>query len=83
MIARVLAGLVRGYQITLGSVMPPVCRFQPTCSNYSIEALRGHGAWRGTVLTAWRLCRCNPWGRMGVDRVPESFLGSRMRSGRR
>ena len=76
MIARGLMALVRGYQLTLGSVMPPVCRFQPTCSNYSLEALRTHGAWRGTVLTAWRLCRCNPWGRMGVDQVPERFLGS-------
>lgn len=71
MIARGLMLLVRGYQVTLGSIMPPVCRYQPTCSNYAMEALRTHGAVKGTVLTVWRLCRCNPWGGMGYDPVPE------------
>lgn len=71
MIARTLMLLVRGYQVSFGSVMPPVCRFQPTCSNYALEALERHGALRGTVLTVWRLCRCNPWGGMGYDPVPE------------
>ncbi len=71
MIARGLMALVRGYQVTFGSVMPPVCRFQPTCSNYALEALRRHGAFRGTALTVWRLLRCNPWGRMGYDPVPD------------
>ena len=71
MIARGLMLLVRGYQATFGAVMPPVCRFQPTCSNYALEALERHGAFKGTWLTVWRLMRCNPWGRMGYDPVPD------------
>lgn len=71
MIARGLMLLVRGYQVTFGSIMPPVCRYQPTCSNYAMEALRVHGAVKGTALTVWRLCRCNPWSGMGYDPVPE------------
>ena len=71
MIARGLMLLVRGYQVTFGSVMPPVCRFQPTCSNYAMEALERHGAFKGTWLAVWRLCRCNPWGGMGYDPVPD------------
>lgn len=71
MIARGLMLLVRGYQVTFGSIMPPVCRFQPTCSNYAMEALERHGAFKGTWLTVWRLCRCNPWGGMGYDPVPD------------
>jgi putative membrane protein insertion efficiency factor len=71
MMARGLMLLVRGYQVTFGSVMPPVCRFQPTCSNYAMEALERHGAFKGTWLAVWRLCRCNPWGGMGYDPVPD------------
>ena len=71
MISRFLVLLVRGYQSSFGTVMPPVCRFQPTCSNYAIEALTRHGPLKGTALTVWRLCRCNPWGKMGYDPVPD------------
>ena len=71
MIARLLMFAVRGYQVTLGAAMPPVCRFQPTCSNYAMEALERHGALKGSALAFWRLCRCNPWGRMGYDPVPD------------
>lgn len=71
MIARFLILLVRGYQVTFGAVMPPVCRYQPTCSRYSIEALEKHGALTGSWLTVRRLARCNPWGGMGYDPVPE------------
>lgn len=71
MIARFLMLLVRGYQASFGAVMPPVCRYQPTCSNYAMEALERHGAFKGTALTVWRLCRCNPWGGMGYDPVPD------------
>lgn len=71
MIARGLMGLVRGYQMTFGTIMPPVCRYQPTCSGYAMEALERHGALRGTWLTIRRLGRCNPWGGMGYDPVPD------------
>ena len=71
MIAWVLVRLVRAYQVTLGSVMPPVCRFEPSCSRYAIEALERHGALRGSALAGWRLMRCNPWGGRGYDPVPD------------
>jgi putative membrane protein insertion efficiency factor len=51
------------------------CRFTPTCSAYALEALREQGALAGTVLTAKRICRCQPWGGCGHDPVPPKELG--------
>ena len=62
--------LVRAYQLSLAAIFPPSCRFEPSCSHYAMEALRTHGALRGTVLTVRRVLRCNPWGGMGYDPVP-------------
>ncbi|MDZ4756192.1 MAG: membrane protein insertion efficiency factor YidD [Phycisphaerae bacterium] len=70
MTARVLISGVRGYQIVLGPLLGGSCRFHPTCSCYAIEALRTHGARRGTWLTIKRLVRCHPWGGFGDDPVP-------------
>lgn len=47
--------------------MQSTCRFVPTCSQYSIDSYKRYGVWKGTVLTAWRLLRCNPWGNSGYD----------------
>ena len=63
--------LVQLYQVTLRPVMGGHCRFQPTCSAYSIEALRTHGAVRGTWLMIRRILRCHPWGGCGYDPVPK------------
>lgn len=71
MIARGLVVMVRGYQVTFGALLPPVCRYEPSCSRYSIQALQRHGAVRGGWLTVRRLVRCNPWGGMGYDPVPD------------
>lgn len=49
---------------------PPCCRFSPTCSEYALEALRRHGAWRGSWLVVWRLLRCQPFCAGGWDPVP-------------
>jgi len=68
--AGLLRLLVRLYQLTLASLFPPSCRFEPSCSHYAMEALRQHGAIGGTVLTVRRVLRCNPWGGMGYDPVP-------------
>jgi uncharacterized protein len=64
-------GLVYAYRYTIGVLSPGSCKYHPSCSQYAIDALRTHGLTRGTVLTAWRLLRCNPWSYGGVDRVPE------------
>ncbi len=74
-IARVCVGLVRAYQYTLASVLGGRCRFHPTCSEYAIEAFRGHGAVRGLALAARRFARCHPLGGHGVDPVPPPASG--------
>lgn len=64
-----LVGAIRLYQALVGPFLPAgTCKFHPSCSEYALEALRRHGAFRGTVLAAWRLARCHPWSDGGVDR---------------
>jgi len=69
-VAWLLVGFVRLYQRTLAHLIGGQCRYSPSCSNYAIEALRRHGAVRGTWLTAKRVGRCHPWGGGGDDPVP-------------
>jgi putative membrane protein insertion efficiency factor len=64
---------VRFYQVVLGPLLPKVCRFEPSCSQYAIQALERYGAVGGSLLTLWRLARCAPWGGHGYDPVPERF----------
>lgn len=66
-----LIGLVRLYQYAISPLMPPHCRFYPSCSHYACDALRSHGPVRGSWLTLVRLTRCHPWGGEGYDPVPE------------
>ena len=68
---RVLRVLLRGYQLAISPLLGPRCRHLPTCSDYALEALESHGAWRGVLLTARRLLRCHPLGTSGYDPVPE------------
>ena len=68
--AAVLRGAVLAYQWTLRPVLGCNCRFHPSCSDYALEALRGHGAVRGAWLAARRVLRCNPWHPGGLDPVP-------------
>lgn len=63
--------LVRFYQGALSPFLPPTCRFQPTCSQYAVEALSNHGPWKGGWLALKRIGRCHPWGGHGYDPVPE------------
>jgi putative membrane protein insertion efficiency factor len=63
-------GLIRAYQLTISRLLPPSCRFHPSCSAYGLEAMKVHGALKGTLLTAARLGRCNPWNGGGIDPVP-------------
>jgi len=69
-VKRVMIALVRLWQIGPSAVMPPTCRYAPSCSAYAIEALEKHGAFRGGWLTLKRLLRCHPWGGSGYDPVP-------------
>jgi putative membrane protein insertion efficiency factor len=58
---------VRFYQIAIGPMLPKVCRYEPSCSEYFITAVQKHGAMRGTWKGACRICRCHPWGSSGFD----------------
>lgn len=62
--------IVQGYRRFLSPLLPPSCRYHPSCSTYALVALRRHGAAKGSVLTCWRVLRCNPWSKGGVDPVP-------------
>ena len=64
-------GLIRLYQKFISPLTPPRCKYYPTCSAYALEAYRKHGLIKGTVLSTWRLLRCNPWSLGGVDYVHE------------
>jgi len=68
---KLLIGLVRFYQVAISPHLPSACRYTPTCSQYMIEAIREHGAIRGTWLGIKRLSRCHPWGGCGYDPVPK------------
>ncbi|HLX26166.1 MAG TPA: membrane protein insertion efficiency factor YidD [Candidatus Cybelea sp.] len=71
----VVIALIRLYQLVLSPLLPPACRFHPSCSQYALAAITGHGIVRGGWLAAKRLARCNPWHPGGIDFVPER-LGS-------
>jgi putative membrane protein insertion efficiency factor len=70
MLSRLLILCVRGYQVALGPLIGPCCRFTPSCSEYCIGALRAHGLWRGLWLAVRRIVRCRPFGPCGEDPVP-------------
>ncbi len=67
-----LIWLVKFYRFAISPWLGGNCRFQPTCSEYAIEALKTHGALRGGWLAARRISRCHPWGGSGYDPVPGS-----------
>ena len=65
-----LMKFVRFYQVAISPMLPPRCRYTPTCSQYAVEALQKHGACKGSMLTLRRVCRCHPFGGSGYDPVP-------------
>ncbi|SDG57929.1 membrane protein insertion efficiency factor YidD [Sulfitobacter delicatus] len=69
--ATLLALPVRGYRLIFSPWVGHNCRYQPTCSAYALEALQKHGGLRGGWLAARRIARCHPWGRSGIDNVPD------------
>jgi len=69
-LSTVIVGMIRLYQAVLSPLLGQRCRYYPSCSNYSLQAIRTHGAIKGLALTVWRVLRCNPWSDGGVDHVP-------------
>ncbi|MBR0155937.1 MAG: membrane protein insertion efficiency factor YidD [Clostridia bacterium] len=67
---RMVVSLIRGYQRHISAYTKPHCRFIPTCSQYAIEAVETHGAFKGSFLALWRILRCNPFSKGGYDPVP-------------
>ena len=65
-----LLGMIGLYRATLSGWLGGQCRFYPTCSRYAEEAIRTHGALRGTLMASWRIARCGPFTAGGVDHVP-------------
>ncbi|MDG1821880.1 MAG: membrane protein insertion efficiency factor YidD [Flavobacteriaceae bacterium] len=63
--------LIRLYQAALSPLLPSSCRFHPTCSQYSLEALKKHGIFKGGVMAVKRISQCHPWGGSGNDPVPD------------
>jgi len=62
---------IHGYRLFISPVLPGVCRHAPSCSEYALDAIRLHGAFKGVGLAARRIARCQPWGTSGYDPVPE------------
>ncbi|WP_228850813.1 membrane protein insertion efficiency factor YidD [Aegicerativicinus sediminis] len=65
--------LIKFYQLFISPITPATCRYQPTCSNYTVEALKKHGLFKGGWLSIKRILSCNPWGGSGYDPVPDKL----------
>ena len=70
MLRTLVLGLLRAYKAWISPLLPPACRYEPSCSRYAMEAIDRHGLRRGGWLALGRLGRCNPWGGSGYDPVP-------------
>ena len=68
---RFLLSALRFYKVQVSPVLPPACRYTPTCSEYAIEAVERYGPWRGSVMAIRRVLACNPFARGGYDPVPQ------------
>jgi len=65
---------IRFYRRFISPLKPPCCKYYPTCSAYALDALKKHGAVKGSVLSVWRIMRCNPFSKGGEDKVPDEFF---------
>lgn len=65
----IIIALVHAYRFVISPVLPHSCRYNPTCSQYMLDAVEKKGFLRGTLLGVWRVLRCNPWGGSGYDPV--------------
>jgi putative membrane protein insertion efficiency factor len=69
-LSTLLRGSIRAYQLLISPLLPPSCRYLPTCSDYAAQAVAMHGPWRGSLLALHRILRCHPWSASGYDPVP-------------
>lgn len=76
MMTALLLAILRAYRWLISPLLPPACRYVPTCSEYAQEAVMLHGVLRGGALALWRLLRCHPFVRGGFDPVPRSASGA-------
>ena len=67
---KILIAIIKFYQRNISPLKSTKCPYYPTCSNYGLEAIQKHGAFKGSLLTIWRLLRCNPFSKGGYDPVP-------------
>jgi len=72
MTRKIVLGLIRFYQKIISPLLKATCRFRPTCSQYTYEAIERYGLWRGVVLGLKRILRCHPFNKRGFDPVPMS-----------
>ena len=70
MLTDLMRWMIKGYQNLISPLLPPLCRFHPSCSQYAVEALREHGSVRGSFMASKRILRCNPLFEGGLDPVP-------------
>lgn len=71
LLSALLIEIVKFYKKAISPWLPVACRYEPTCSEYMIEAIQKYGVWRGVLLGIKRIGRCHPWGGSGIDPVPE------------
>lgn len=71
-----LKALISAYQYIISPLTPPSCRFLPTCSQYTKDAIDKHGVQKGMILAVKRISKCHPWGTSGFDPVPEKQIVS-------
>jgi hypothetical protein len=64
---------IRFYKKFISPLLPPVCKYYPSCSTYALTAIERFGIVRGTIMATWRILRCNPFSNGGVDYVPKKF----------
>jgi uncharacterized protein len=76
---RLVMALIRGYQLTLSGVLGGRCRFYPSCSNYALESVQRFGVLRGSVMSLWRIMKCQPFHPGGFDPVPRREAGASWR----
>ena len=71
MMKTIFVYIIKLYQFTISPLLGPHCRFNPTCSNYAIEAIKKHNIFKAVCLILKRILRCHPWGKSGDDPVPD------------